>query len=328
MAAITTTRNSTTVLNKVPPSALRAPRSGTAALRQSLRFALLRAGFALGGWVSPASTLRRAFRLFGTPLPGARARALGADTLGATITELGDGPYRIATYTWGDPQRQPVVLFAHGWSSHGLHFAPWVQVLRDAGYAVVSFDHLAHGRSSGHRATLPAFAETLYRLGQHYGPVAALVGHSLGGAAAMLALSRGLRAERVVLIAPAADPVAAAERFGSLVGLAQGLARGLFNEFERRFGISVDGLQAHRNVPHIGRPALIVHDLEDRDVPWSEGERYARYWPQARLLTTTGLGHHRISSDPAVIGDALRFMRGECVGERVVSSPNLPFGIA
>jgi pimeloyl-ACP methyl ester carboxylesterase len=102
----------------------------------------------------------------------------------------------------------------------------------------------------------------------------------------------------------------------------------LFEEFERRFRIPVAGLQAHLNVPCIARPALVVHDLEDREVPWAEGERYARYWPQARLLSTSGLGHHRIAAQPEVIADALRFLAGESIGERVVSSPNLPFGIA
>ena len=51
-----------------------------------------------------------------------------------------------------------------------------------------------------------------------------------------------------------------------------------------------------------------------------------RLWPGARLLSTTGLGHHRIAGDATVIDAALRFLRGEAVGERVVSSPNLTFG--
>ena len=313
MGAIVTPANSTTVLKP---------------LGNSLRFIALRAGFTIGGWLMPKVTLHRAFRLFGTPMPGAREKALAADTLDARIEILEHERYRVATYTWGDPATQPLVLLAHGWSSYGLRFAPWVHALRQAGYAVATFDQLAHGRSSGKRASLPSFAETLFQIGRHYGPLHAVVGHSLGGAATMLALARGLQAERTVLIAPAADPLAAADRFGSVVGLAQSLRSRLFDEFEKRSRIPVAGLQAHLNVPFIARPALVVHDLEDREVPWAEGERYARYWPQARLLSTSGLGHHRIVAQPEVIVDALRFLAGEAVGERVVSSPNLPFGIA
>ena len=178
----------------------------------------------------PQATLHRAFRLFGTPMPGARERALAADTLGAHIEMLEHGAHRVATYTWGDPASQPLVLLAHGWSSYGLRFAPWIRALRDAGYAVATFDQLAHGRSNGRRATLPSFAETLFQVGRHYGPLHAVVGHSLGGAATMLALARGLQAGRTVLVAPAADPLAAADRFGSAVGLAQSLRGHLFDE--------------------------------------------------------------------------------------------------
>jgi len=92
--------------------------------------------------------------------------------------------------------------------------------------------------------------------------------------------------------------------------------------------VRFEELQAHRNVREIDRPALIVHDLDDREVPWEEGERYARYWPSSHLLSTTGLGHNRILGDTAVIGGVLDFLRGECVGERIVSTPDLPFGFA
>ena len=313
MAAIARSVNSTIVLKSIGAS---------------LRFAALRAGFAVGSWLMPNATLHRAFRLFGTPMPGARERALAADTLGARMQMLEHGEHRVATYLWGDPAQQPLVLLAHGWSSYGLRFAPWIRALRQAGYAVATFDQLAHGRSSGRRATLPSFAETLFQVAKHYGPLSAVVGHSLGGAATMLALSKGMQAERTVLIAPAADPMAAGERFGRAVGLAQSLRNHIFDEWEKRFQIPVAGLQAHVNVPFIACPALVVHDIEDKEVPWAEGERYARYWPQARLISTTGLGHHRVASEPEVIADALRFLQGETVGERVVSSPNLPFGVA
>jgi hypothetical protein len=46
------------------------------------------------------------------------------------------------------------------------------------------------------------------------------------------------------------------------------------------------------------------------------------------LLSTRGLGHNRIADDVGVIAAAMRFLRGEAVGERVVSSPNLPYGFA
>ena len=76
----------------------------------------------------------------------------------------------------------------------------------------------------------------------------------------------------------------------------------------------------------IGIPVLVVHDLLDDEVPWDEGERFARHLTAARLLTTLDLGHHGVLNDPTVLRDCLRFLKGEAIGDKVVSSPNLPYG--
>ena len=297
-------------------------------VRNVLPLYAMRLEFLLGGRLAPETIARKAALLFTTPFGSSRTRALSAPTLDAEETELDIDGTSIHVYAWGDPRSQPYVLFAHGWSSHGTRVAPWVAPLRDAGYAVVAFDQAAHGRSGGTHTTLPDFTCHLMAVARHFGPAAAVIGHSLGGAATALALARGLVAERAVLIAPAADPLAAVERFSRFVWLAGYLGRRMFAYFEQAMRFDVGELQAHNNAPVIGRPALIVHDVEDREVPWAEGERYARFWHDSRLLSTQGLGHNRIADDQGVIDAALCFLRGETVGERVVSSPNLPYGFA
>lgn len=296
-------------------------------VRNIATLALLRASFGVGRLLRPNATLQRAARLFSTPFASSRSRALASPTLGAKESRLDVDGLSIATYVWGEPGRQPYVLFAHGWSSHGTRVAQWVAPLRQAGYAVVAFDQAGHGRSDGRQTTLPDFACHLMAVARHFGPAAAVIGHSLGGAATAVALARGLQAERAVLIAPAADPLAAMERFSRFVGLGAGFATRLAAFFEARTREPIEALQAHHNAPLIARPALIVHDLEDREVPWHEGERYARLWHDARMLTTRGQGHNRIADNPGVIAETLRFLRGDMVGERMVSSPNLPFGV-
>lgn len=305
-----------------------APSRNSTIVRFDPRLALLRAGFRLGALLRPRWTLRRAGTLFSTPMASSRTRAMQAPTGGAVEGGIEVAGQRVHTYAWGDPQAQPYVLFAHGWSSHGTRFLPWVARLREAGLAVVAFDQPAHGRSSGRHSNLPEFVRTLEAVAARFGPAAAVVGHSLGGAATAVALAHGLPAARAVLIAPAADPVAAAQRFARLVGLPMRLCRAMVAMFESMIDASFDEFQAQNSAPRIGRPALIVHDVGDREVPWEEGERYARYWPGARLLSTRGLGHNRIAQDEAVIAAALRFLRGEAVGERVVSTAALPYGIA
>lgn len=297
-------------------------------VRTSIPLYLLRLEFLLGSLVAPETVARKAGELFTRPFRSSRTRALAAPTLGAAEFELDIDGTRIHTYVWGDPQQEPYVLFAHGWSSHGTRVATWLKPLRDAGYAVVAFDQAGHGRSGGTHTTLPDFTCHLLAVGHRFGPAAAVIGHSLGGAATALALARGLEAQRAVLIAPAADPLAAVDRFSRFLWLAGYVGRRMFRRFEQAMRVDASEMQAHYNAPRIARPALIVHDVEDREVPWSEGERYARFWHDSRLLSTRGLGHNRVVDDAGVIEAALRFIGGEAVGERVVSSPNLPYGFA
>jgi pimeloyl-ACP methyl ester carboxylesterase len=297
-------------------------------VRKMVAPTLIRTAFAVGSWIAPRTAIERAADVFCTPSPEARRKAVAANEAGAVESTLGVGANTIEVYRWGDPAKQPYVLLAHGWSDYALRFVPLADALHAAGFAVVAFDQPAHGRSTGETATLPEFARCVRAVGDRFGPAAAVIGHSMGGAAAAIALHDGLEAERAILIAPPADIAAAADRFADLVGLASHLREPLQRHLETRASVTFGELEAHRNVREIHRPALVIHDLADREVPWSEGEVYARFWPDARLLSTTGLGHNRILGDTAVIGAVLDFLRGEDVGTRVVSTTELPFGLA
>ena len=297
--------------------------------RTTLKLRAVRLGFAVGSRLAPNRTVDRAARLFATPFASSRSRARAAqpdDTM--QRGELVINGESIATYVWGDPATQPYALLVHGWSSFGLRYLPWITKLRDMGFAVVTFDQPGHGASSGNLCTLPDFIATIRAIGQRFGNAALAIGHSMGGAAVALAQDEHWYAQRLVLIAPAADIEAAAGRFIRFVRLGEHLRDRFIAWCEQRTGVCIRELQVHRHVPSLGQPGLIVHDLDDREVPWEEGERYARYWPGSRLLTTQGLGHHRVLDAPEVIEATLAFVRGESVGDRVVASPNLPFGLA
>jgi hypothetical protein len=53
---------------------------------------------------------------------------------------------------------------------------------------------------------------------------------------------------------------------------------------------------------------LVVHDRDDRQTPWADSAGLVGALPDARLLTTQGLGHVRILKDPGVVHDVLGFL--------------------
>lgn len=293
-------------------------------LAARIKLGAVRTGFALGSRLAPRRTVEHAARLFATPFASSRSRARAAQgDAGMQRGELHINGETIATYVWGDPATQPYALLVHGWSSFGLRFLPWVAQLRALGYAVVTFDQPGHGHSSGQLCTLPEFTDTVRAIGRQYGHAALAIAHSLGGAALTFAQDEYWHADKLILVAPAADMHAAARRFFRFVHLGEYLREPFFAWHHRRTGVDVDELQIERQLRTLGQPGLIVHDLDDADVPWAEGERYAQHWPGARLFTTQGLGHRQVLDAPEVIEAALAFVRGEQVGTRVVGSTNL-----
>ena len=51
-------------------------------------------------------------------------------------------------------------------------------------------------------------------------------------------------------------------------------------------------------------PLLVIHDKNDRETSWQDGADIAARWPNARLETTTGLGHNRILRDTTIVASA------------------------
>jgi pimeloyl-ACP methyl ester carboxylesterase len=269
----------------------------------------IRVAYRFGSRLAPVRTVAHAARIFQTPLPSSRERAAYAlTTMSARKETVQVDGESIATYVWGDPSTQPYVLLAHGWSSMGLRWENWAPHLLAKGWAAVAFDQPGHGRSGGSLCTLPDFVRTLTAIGRHYGDAEGVIAHSLGGAAVTLALDDGWTAKRVVLIAAAADPQAATRRFARFVRLGEHLRPSLHDVLAERTGVPIDDLHIRHHAPKRTQPALIVHDVFDRDVPVEEGELYASLWPGATLLKTRRLGHRRIVDDESVIAAALAFL--------------------
>jgi pimeloyl-ACP methyl ester carboxylesterase len=204
----------------------------------------------------------------------------------------------------------PAVLLTHGWEGRGSQLTPFVAPLVERGYSVVTFDAPGHGASPGSRSSLPHFAWALRGVADAIAadtPAHAIIAHSLGCAAATLALREGLSVNRAVYLAPPLNPVEYTARFGDILGLDDATIRGLQKRIEERFARKWSDYSLGESARTMTTPLLVVHDREDRDTFWSEGAALAEAWPGARLLTTEGLGHRRILRDAGVIEAVVQF---------------------
>jgi pimeloyl-ACP methyl ester carboxylesterase len=210
---------------------------------------------------------------------------------------------------WGSSG--PIVLMLHGWEGRPTQFAGFVEPLLAAGRQVIALDAPAHGRSPGHEAHPVAFTEALLEAASELKGVESVIGHSMGGAAALYARHLGLPVERIVTVAAPAAMRLVLNRFADWIALGKSARERFIEIVDRHVGVDSDELDVARLGAKVGVPGLVVHDHDDGEVPYADAELLLAGWPDARLHSTRGLGHNKVLGDPGVIAAAIAFLTGD-----------------
>jgi pimeloyl-ACP methyl ester carboxylesterase len=274
---------------------------------------LTRAAFGAVQRASPRLAALWAERIFCTPPRRPISERMAAWLREAERFTVLVGGRRVAAWSWGGAvevggERGPAVLLVHGWGSRGARFVDLGNALLNQGYRVVTFDAPGHGASAGRRSSGPEFARAAQAVVNAVGPVSHIVGHSLGGFASALAMGRGLTVQRAVFLAPSANVNTYSAQFQALLGIDKPVMASMRGRLERRLGFSWKDLNVPAFAPDMRVPLLVIHDRDDREVGWGDGAAIVQSWPGAELVTTSGLGHHRIVSDAAVIRQVVAFL--------------------
>ena len=214
--------------------------------------------------------------------------------------------HKLASYSWGEG---PVVLLVHGWSGHAGQMTSFVAPLNRAGYRVVAIDLPAHGASGGGLSSLLHFGRAIRTAGEQFGPLHAIVSHSLGGGGLIQAFLGGVKANRAVLLAPPAQFHDYWSLFRSGLNMSHGVWRAMVARSERWLGFPFAEVHPEVGAPDMTTPALILHGTADRVCPVTEGRRLARLWPGARLIELD-CGHLSILRDARAIAETVDFIRG------------------
>lgn len=210
------------------------------------------------------------------------------------------------------------VLLAHCFTcSKDLHtMTRLARGLSDAGYAVLRFDFTGLGDSAGEFSAttvshnvrdLTAAATAL--IGRGYGPCG-LLGHSLGGAASLLAAGRLKTVRSVVVLGAPASPDHVRRLFVDHEERIQRDGEAVVAIGGRSFPIAasfLDDLASHdeaADVAALGRPLLVIHAIEDEVVDITEGERIFAAAQQPKGFHPLLRGDHLLT-DRAVADEVL-----------------------
>lgn len=274
--------------------------------------AALRYGLSALSRVSTEAAAALTEHIFFAPPRPALSQAIIDDLERGQRLPLKVDGHPLAAWSYG---AGPAVVLMHGWGGYAGQLYGFIGPLLTAGLRVVALDAQSHGLSAPakrglRRASFLDFAHGLRALEALVGPFHGIVAHSGGATATGLALARGLHVDRAVLIAPMARPERYAERFSQALGLAQAVDERWKARAVGRLHLRWDDLDLTLAGMRSRLPrALVIHDREDSEVPWTDGRAIAEAWPGTELVSTAGLGHRRLLGDLEVIQRTVAFLR-------------------
>nr|BFD66940.1 alpha/beta fold hydrolase [Bdellovibrio sp. HAGR004] len=255
-------------------------------------------------WVLPRQTALWAEDLFLTPSRVPRPPSEEGFYQSSEKMMLPGG---IAAYAWGAVDH-PVVLLVHGWSGRGTQMGAFAQPLVEKGFRVVAVDGPAHGASEGLRTNVGDYARFMLEAQKTLGPLKAVVAHSFGVGCSVLAVHRGMKAEKLVLVAGPSHYELVVNNYLKFIGLSGLSQKHFFRSLEVKVGMPASEMNVGRIGNGLDVPALIVHDEGDKEVRYKAAVEIHEAWSGTELLATQGLGHRRILKDPLVTQKVAEFI--------------------
>jgi dipeptidyl aminopeptidase/acylaminoacyl peptidase len=218
-------------------------------------------------------------------------------------------------------ERAPGVVAIHGWGGNAEFMLPFAVQLHRAGYATVLVDARNHGCSDADTfSSLPRFAEDLEHGFEWLAGLPevdphrlALLGHSVGAAAALLVASRRTDVAAVVSIAAFAHPEELMRRQmqAHLIPYVP-LGWAVLRYIEHTIGIRYEAIAPVNTIRNVHCPVLLVHGSKDRSVPAADVEAIfaQRAHRRVELLTLPEAGHDSVEHIERHWEDLTIFLQG------------------
>ena len=200
--------------------------------------------------------------------------------------------------------REPrlTVVVVHGWQSHAGDMLGFIRPILDSGCHAIVYDTLGHGDSDASEFTSMRHFITDLRTVLGYAlslpdasPGIALMGHSMGGAAAMLATAENSAVRGVISVAGPTDPFEITREWLDARGLpGQLLIRIMVPFWKEIIPGPYEELKPIRRIAEIRVPILIIHGSDDKQVPVAHAQRLAAANPAARVEVIEGADHFSV----------------------------------
>jgi pimeloyl-ACP methyl ester carboxylesterase len=214
---------------------------------------------------------------------------------------------QVNVYKYGNGSKK--ILLVHGWSGRGTQLCKIADEMIKLGYAIVSFDAPAHGKSPGNSTIMVDFIASIIEIDKQFGPFEVAIGHSLGGMSVLNAIKEGLQVDKAVIIGSGDIVQDIIDDFIAKLELKPEISKLLCEYFEKKYGGKMDDYSAYKAAAITLIPTLVIHDENDPEVSIKAGKNIFEHLKNGELMVTKGLGHRKILADNHVIEKIINFIK-------------------
>jgi pimeloyl-ACP methyl ester carboxylesterase len=214
---------------------------------------------------------------------------------------------QVNVYKYGNGSKK--ILLVHGWSGRGTQLCKIADEMIKLGYAIVSFDAPAHGKSPGNSTIMVDFIASIIEIDKQFGPFEVAIGHSLGGMSVLNAIKEGLQVDKAVIIGSGDIVQDIIDDFIAKLELKPEISKLLCEYFEKKYGGKMDDYSAYKAAAITLIPTLVIHDENDPEVSIKAGKNIFEHLKNGEFMVTKSLGHRKILADNHVIEKIINFIK-------------------
>jgi len=206
---------------------------------------------------------------------------------------------KINIYEYGNNEKK--ILMVHGWSGRGTQMVKIADKMLELGYAIISFDAPAHGKSDGKTTIMTEFIASILEIEKQFGPFEFAIGHSLGGMSILNAIKQNLNVKKAIIIGSGDIIQDVIDDFIQKLQLKPKIGLLLKNHFEKKYNEPMENYSSSFSAKSVTIPVLIIHDKNDDDVAIKAAQNIHKHLKNSTIMITEGLGHRKILGDSKVI---------------------------
>ncbi|WP_298534286.1 alpha/beta hydrolase [uncultured Algibacter sp.] len=203
--------------------------------------------------------------------------------------------FLIKTYKWSGNKES--VLLLHGWDSNSFRWEDLIELLKQYDYNIITMDAPAHGASGSKIFNAPLYSKCINEVVNKYQP-GIIIGHSVGGTAAAIALTnyKLSSVKKLVLLGAPSNLDISVSNYVRIMNYNTKVHKAINHYYLKHFNHLPSYYCVENFYKDIRPKGLIIHDRRDNIISYKEALDIHRVYKNSELIKTVGLGH-RLKSD-------------------------------